>query len=78
MTLEQLDSFSSRIARKAATMRLKTLTKKAVKEFRKQGKEITFENVIKKFEGLEKLRSVGFTEEMIHETIRQEMIKCTT
>lgn len=78
MTLEQLDSFSCRIAKKAATMRLKALTKKAIKEFKKQGKEITFENVIKKFEGLDKLQSVGFTEEEIHETIRQEMTKCMT
>jgi len=67
---------TSRLVRNATEFKLKSLTKRAVSNLKKQSEEVTLEKVMSKFEGLDKLAQAGFSEEWIRETIEKEIRKC--
>ena len=75
--LKQADSFSRKIAYKAAEFQLKTVTKQAVKKLKGKNEEVTLGNVIQQFEGLDKLQCAGFDKKWINEVIEKELKKCT-
>lgn len=75
--LELLPSGARWIAEKAAKLKLQHVTRLAVKRLKEKGEEVTLENVLKNFDGLDRLQEeAGFAPDWIKKIINKEMEKC--